>query len=392
MDRLAIGITFPADAPWRRVLLRNGIAQHALILARTLAEAGHRVRLLTAAGVPRENLPDEPGIECTTLDDVVGGGEPLQLILEAASNIDPAVRAMLHAKHGTVHVALILGAVLPIDMEEIFVREQPRLSGLSHSPTGLDAVLLSPHLAYQRNFVASLYDACVEILPYVWRPDIGVVDPAHRYRPQDFEAPAGTKPKIFCLEPNLNLVKNALVPIVAVNHLCRDGGAEMFDSFYVANADRWANNPFWRANYVRNLAFIQGHANKAQFGPRSEVDGLFAPGRACPGVVISHSWQCDLNYLHFELLWKGVPLVHSSTTLRDGGVGYFYEACDPAQAARQLRTALEEFRAGYDERAARSSAFLGAYDARSVATAAAVVDVIMQTWSTCRTPGTGRSA
>jgi hypothetical protein len=57
-------------------------------------------------------------------------------------------------------------------------------------------------------------------------------------------------------------------------------------------------------------------------------------------VVVSHVQDWDLNFLFFECLYLGVPLIHNSEFLKD--YGYYYPKCNAKIAAEHLRTLKEE--------------------------------------------------
>jgi len=363
-QRLSVGITFPSDAPFRHILFRNAIAQNCLVLCRALASAGHSVRLVVASLDRPDHLPPPTMVACTTLERIIGGVEPLDVIIEVALNAERNVRQLLKQRFGTVVLYLSLGASLPIDMEEIFVREAPRLTGVTYVSGYVDCVLTSPHLAYQVPFLENLYRTECRIFPYLWSPRIGVIDPAHRYQAGDFRA-RDSRPNLYCLEPNVNVLKNCLVPLLAVDRLCRDGGGDLFGKLYVHNSGLWARSPYWMQNYVKNVPCIQSSAGKVELVGRAPVERIFRSGRPCPGLVISSTWHCSLNYLFLELAHKGVPLVHSSEMLASRGAGYAYDAFDCTGAAARLRQALDEFESASEQRRDGYDTLLAAYDADS---------------------------
>jgi hypothetical protein len=57
-------------------------------------------------------------------------------------------------------------------------------------------------------------------------------------------------------------------------------------------------------------------------------------------AVVSHQWENGLNYLYWDVLYAGYPLVHNSPELAE--VGYYYGDFDPAGGGRTLVRALAE--------------------------------------------------
>jgi hypothetical protein len=68
--------------------------------------------------------------------------------------------------------------------------------------------------------------------------------------------------------------------------------------------------------------------------------------------VVSHQWENAQNYIYYEALYGGYPLVHNSPLLKD--YGYYYPEFDTQEGGRTLLRAFEEHDAN-----------LGAYDSRS---------------------------
>ena len=70
------------------------------------------------------------------------------------------------------------------------------------------------------------------------------------------------------------------------------------------------------------------------------------------GIIVSHHWENGLNYLYYETLYGGFPLVHNSPFLKD--IGYYYDGFDIGDGVKALeRAALhhDETRGEYDLKA-----------------------------------------
>jgi hypothetical protein len=55
--------------------------------------------------------------------------------------------------------------------------------------------------------------------------------------------------------------------------------------------------------------------------------------------VVSHQWENAQNYLYYEVLYGGYPLVHNSPMIRD--YGYYYPEFDAQEGGRALLRAFE---------------------------------------------------
>jgi hypothetical protein len=54
-------------------------------------------------------------------------------------------------------------------------------------------------------------------------------------------------------------------------------------------------------------------------------------------VILSHQWENALNYLYYEALESGYPLVHSSPMI---DAGYYYPSFDIDAGAEQLKQVM----------------------------------------------------
>jgi hypothetical protein len=55
-------------------------------------------------------------------------------------------------------------------------------------------------------------------------------------------------------------------------------------------------------------------------------------------TIVSHQTLNDLNYLHLETLYLGLPLIHNSETLKE--YGYYYTDYSVNKGAEQLKNVI----------------------------------------------------
>jgi hypothetical protein len=65
-------------------------------------------------------------------------------------------------------------------------------------------------------------------------------------------------------------------------------------------------------------------------------------------AVVTHQWENALNYLYWDVLYLGWPLIHNSPEFEEAG--YYYPSFDPQTGGEVLREALNTHAA---EQAAR---------------------------------------
>jgi hypothetical protein len=78
--------------------------------------------------------------------------------------------------------------------------------------------------------------------------------------------------------------------------------------------------------------------------------------------IISHHWENGQNYLYYEALYGGYPLIHNSEFIRD--LGYFYPDFDCQVGGEALVRAFETHDKNLIEYKAKAAEFLKTLDIR----------------------------
>ena len=89
---------------------------------------------------------------------------------------------------------------------------------------------------------------------------------------------------------------------------------------------------------------MESKANKVFFADRANFDTTFKR----PDILLSHQWQCELNYLYNEALYRGVPLVHNSPPYKE--VGYYYPDFDVKIGMQKVFEAIKGDEAQVEKR------------------------------------------
>ena len=107
--------------------------------------------------------------------------------------------------------------------------------------------------------------------------------------------------------------------------------------------------------YARSMDLVQ--QGLATFEGRYPIFDIM--GREADAIV-SHHWHNGQNYLYYEALYGGFPLLHNSTLL--SGCGYAYRNFDPEDGALALLQALAEHDRNLDAYKATARALLRRLD------------------------------
>ena len=145
--------------------------------------------------------------------------------------------------------------------------------------------------------------------------------------------------RVSIFEPNTSFIKNCLVPVKICERAFVKHKTNL-ESLNIFNCKAIRQNKVFMRLLNRLKVVHQGHA---YFNNRwNTLDAL----ARWQGVVVSHQILNDLNYLHLECLYLGVPLIHNSVALQDAG--YFYENFNIDDGALQLKVALECHQQNFD--------------------------------------------
>jgi hypothetical protein len=205
-------------------------------------------------------------------------------------------------------------------------------------------------------YFQAVYRAPVFVLPHIWSPHFIeqslAADPTLKsgfgYRNR------GPAKRIAFFEPNLNVVKSSVVPMLASN-ACYVAHPELIEHVYMTNTfDKKENVAF--KHLALGLEMVKD--GKATADVRAPFVAWAAHHT---DIVVSHQWENGLNYLLYDALYGGYPLVHNSPFLRD--VGYYYADFDIFDAARAIAMAAKTHDARLDEYARTAREYLAGVDA-----------------------------
>ncbi|MDQ8195572.1 DUF2827 family protein [Coraliomargarita sp. SDUM461004] len=324
MSSLNIAISFNNESSLGQVMFQSGIAQNAKFLYDLLLRIGQRPYFLVSSPAAARRL-EICGLGYKAYDyrEVLGMQQPTHLALEVGVTIGQAQRQQLRQKFGTKIVSVRYGHSMYMDMEEM-CGDVARMKGAIHVNCP-DRVWASPHFEAAFSYLETLYQAPVQTCPFIWEPDFVRGGPKLGYK---------VKPNVYVMEPNLSVLKNALIPMAIIERQYREA-PETFGAAYILNGQKFNERPYFVDNIVRNFSSLIAQSNKAYFCGRARFVDVFKER----DVLVGHQVDCQLNYLYMEAVYRNVPLVHNSPAFRE--VGFYYEGCDVRAGRAQLNAAIE---------------------------------------------------
>lgn len=188
-----------------------------------------------------------------------------------------------------------------------------------------------------RSFFEYLYNVKAATLPHLWSPffleKAIAANPRTRMGWPYRVGGSGKCKKINIFEPNISVVKTALIPFMIASSYY-DERKEDISNIFIYNSQKIKESRVFKSIVLRTAA---GQDRVASTERRYNfADAMGQEG----GVVLSHHWENGLNYLYYEALYGDFPLVHNSPFLKDAG--YYYEGFDVEDGVRALRTAISE--------------------------------------------------
>ncbi|MCM2552757.1 DUF2827 domain-containing protein [Burkholderia glumae] len=341
-ERPSVGISlFARDG---QAIWENGIHQNIAFLAMMLERSDLVGPVYFLNGGDANTLPaglelDGLGIPLVKPGDVT---HELDVVIEMGAQLP--VEWMRHVRaRGTKCVAFHCGHTYS-GLCETPIFEKP--SGHIFNGTQFDEVwVLAKSKKIDVPLLRTLLRTSVHIVPHIWSPyflerrvaGLNAEGATFGYRP-------GRRPwRLATLEPNISVVKSCHYPMLACEEFYRVHPGAM-QHMFVVNAMHMRAHPTF-VYFANSLDLVRQH--KASFEPRLDLPGFMARHA---DAVVSHHWENGQNYLYYDVLYGGYPLIHNSTLI--GDAGYSYPDFDAAAAGRALLEAwlhhderLDDYRA-----------------------------------------------
>ena len=136
------------------------------------------------------------------------------------------------------------------------------------------------------------------------------------------------------MEPNINMVKTSLVPIITTELFYRKY-PHLLERLNVFCGENIKKKPDM-VTFVKEMdAYL---AKKMFFESRYPMVWTL---QKHTDIVLSHQNQCELNYVYLDASWLGYPVIHNSPFMKE--LGWYYEENDSSKAIEHLAYVAENF-------------------------------------------------
>lgn len=350
--RLNVGVTlFIRDGS--QSLWENGIFQNCYFLLMLLARSPIVDRCFIVNGGPGD--PKSAGdflqhapAPVLSLTEAM---RELDVIIELSAQLDPAWGQQFSEKGGHI-IGMRVANDYVIDVERMAF-DMP--SALLMSGVPYDEIWTLP--AFEKtcaSYYQSGFRAPVRVMPHLWNPTLLEEARSRAGCAEPFEyRPGRRRWRVAVVEPNICTVKTCHLPLLLCDVAHRQD-PNAIELLQVYNSMALKEHGDFVA-YARSMDLVR--QGLATFEPRLPIFNIMG---ASADAIVSHHWENAQNYVYYEALYGGFPLIHNSHLLK--GCGYRYASFDPEDGALALRQALAEHDRDLDGYRARARALLSDLD------------------------------
>ncbi len=335
-------------------LWENGIFQNCLFLVMLLLRSPRVAQACLVIGGgdgspedARRFMADSP----VPMIDMATAAQELDLMIEMSAQLSRDWVVAFRERGGRV-VSMRVGNDYVIDIERM-VFDKPHGLLLSGAPYH-EIWTLPEYETTCVPYFRSAFRAPVFMMPHLWSPVVLERAAAQLPPGQGFGyRPGQRRWRVAMFEPNICMVKTSHIPL-----LCCEA-AHRADPDMIQHV--FAYNTFHMKDHVS----FNGFANSLDIVRHglTSFEGRFPVWQVMAAhvdAVVSHHWENGQNYLYYEALYGGYPLIHNSHLIQD--CGYRYHDFDCEEGGRALQQAFAEHDANLQSYRERARRFLATLD------------------------------
>jgi hypothetical protein len=331
-SNITVGITIFVNKDGELGLYENGLRQNVIFLHELFRGIkGYKSYLLNHGdGVLSEDV-SKYGFSASDIVLTSDVEDELDYIICIGAAID--VEAMVRLRKKGIKLICYKGGNGGIISMEGVASKPIRGDAERYFDVGLyDAIWMTPqHLHTYKGWCEIVYRCPVYEVPQLWSPTFIQSRPKEILDNYPY-LPGKKSKRISILDPNITVMKTSHMPIM-VSEVAYRESPELFESLLVTNAIQLSSDPHF-SSFCNALTIFQ---NKI-----ASVEARYAGPDFIANhtdVVVTHHWENGLNYLYYEALYGGYPLIHNSKFIMD--YGYYYPSFDAHKGGEALIKALK---------------------------------------------------
>jgi len=235
-------------------------------------------------------------------------------------------------KRGIKLVNLVMGNEYYAFCEDVLFKED----GLSLQRfKKYDALWLLPHhFKTNKDLSEALHGTKAQVCPFIWSPEFiekSLQELSLAGQVSNTRSSATGK-RISIFEPNINMVKTSVFPMVIAEKL-NEKKPELVESVNIFCLERIAHKKHFQ-EFATSLALYE--SRKSKFMGRKPIVWALSEHT---DMVLSHQQDNSLNYLYFDVAWMGYPLVHNAHMIKE--LGFYYPDFDADEAVKVIMDVIE---------------------------------------------------
>jgi hypothetical protein len=229
-----------------------------------------------------------------------------------------------------------------IDMERV-IFNTIKDDAIASWDGGHDETWLIPQQEYQnKEYYKTIYrqkSDQVKVVPFIWDPEqldnhLNMIKDKSKNLPWYVPNKNSEDKKVSIIEPNINVVKYSMIPILISENLFRKNGKDSFKQVYIVGGANILKNGYYKS-MIKKLDLVSSNPIKLKYVGRYPVITVFSEET---DIVLSHQWENPLNYSYLDALYFNFPLVHNADMIKDGG--YYYDGFNVSDGTIQLEKAI----------------------------------------------------
>jgi len=206
-----------------------------------------------------------------------------------------------------------------------------------------DETWLIPQQEYQNlEYYKTIYkhdDSQIKVVPFIWDNEpldfhdsmlIKAGKTTPEYKPGKRE-----DKRISVMEPNMNVVKYSIIPVLIAEKVFREYGDSAFQKIQIGSGKKLLKNSYYMS-MITNLDVVKSPKDKIKYVSRYPISTFLSNAT---DIVLSHQWENPLNYSYLDTMYYGYPIVHNADMVKDGG--YYYDGFNISDGAEALKLALD---------------------------------------------------
>jgi len=330
-SKLNIGITICLQEENESVWT-NGIKQNAIFLARMFmnSKKNYNVYIVNTSEVKITNQLswDINKYKTVQLNDIK---DSLDVIFPLGGSLSREITEYLR-KRGCKVVPYKCGNEYVISMENIIFGRADQKPDY----TEVDQVWHIPQMKNTNEHYWRLFYRAESItIPFVWNSMFldEHLNELKRQGKKTQYLPSKNSKRISIFEPNINVYKFAMYPLLILEDLYRER-PELIKTIKVTNTQKIR---FYKEfiHLMNQLDIVKD--GKTTFENRFPMPWFLSEHT---DIVVAHQWENALNYAYLDAIYMGYPLVHNAHLCKD--CGYYYEGFNVADGKEQLLYALTQ--------------------------------------------------